>query len=69
MSGFGRYLKPYTKCPIKNKIMFDKVHADSKMLLLIPNIKSRIDVLWDVTGLNKQKDFINVSFTGAIIDV
>lgn len=69
MTGFGRVLKPYMKCPVKDRISFVRVHADAKMLMLIPNLKSRIKLFYDLTSTTKQRDFINVTFTGVVTDV
>ena len=68
MSGFGKYLRNYTKCPLKNKVIFEKVNADSKMMQFIPIVKVRFDIILDNTGENRHQDTFNVSFTGEVLD-
>lgn len=68
MTGFGKFLKDYMRCPIKNRLLLNRVSADSKMMLLIPSLTLRFDLFFDMIGPAKQRDFLNLSFTGDIVD-
>lgn len=68
MSGFGKYLKKYTKCPIMKNFEFERVHADSKMMLFVPSVKTRFEIWIELIGENGRKDLANISFIGQVVD-
>lgn len=67
-TGFGKFLKEYMKCPIKNRVKFDRVSADSRMMQFVPTLKGRTDLFLDMKGPNNQKDYFNLSLTGQVVD-
>lgn len=61
MKGFGKYFKDYMSCPIKKNITFNRMHADSKMLLFAPSAQYYFQLIINVVGDKGQKEFANVS--------
>lgn len=68
MSGFGKYLKKYTKCPITTSLEFDRMNADPKMMLLAPTLKTRLDMWIEYHGENGKRDLMNLTFVGQVVD-
>jgi len=68
MSGFGKYLRNYTKCPIKKNLTFNKINTDSKMMQYVPVVKLRFDIFTDSFGENGLRGTFNISFTGQVIE-
>lgn len=69
MIGFGKYLKPYLKCPIKTKqLKFERIIPDPKFLMFVPSRKYCSHLLLEGETADKQKDHINITFTAIISD-
>lgn len=68
MVGFEKYLKHYLKCPIKNQIKFEKVIPDPKILIFLPSLKFRFNLLLEGESPDKLKDHVNFTFTATILE-
>lgn len=68
MAGFGKYLKPYVKCPIKKQFKFERLIPDSKILIFASNAKFTFGLLLEAETIDKQRDFLNFTFTAEIND-
>lgn len=69
MAGFGKYLKPFLRCPIKSQeVKFDRLIPDSKLMIFLPNSKFRLNLLLEGETADKQKDHLNFTFTATIVD-
>lgn len=68
MSGFGKQFVKYSKCPIKNEMVFDRIKADPKMMMFLPSAFINCSFNADVYGENGNKDFISVLITAQSCD-
>ena len=61
MSGFGKQVSKYAKCPIKKEIVLNRITADPKMMMFLPSAMINCSVSADIFGANGAKDFVSVS--------
>jgi len=69
IKGFGKYLKDYMNCPIKNNITLNRMNGDPKMMLFVPNGRGLFQLFASIIGDKGQKEFANISLIVEVVDV
>jgi hypothetical protein len=60
MAGFGKQFAKYSKCPIKNEMVLDRLRADPKMMMFLPSALINCSIYADVYGGNGNRDFFSL---------